>query len=160
MFPSLKSWIKAGLLFASTYGVMGLINIHLWPLIILCFVDPVFLYPAGTFLALSLVAFIILRGLYALFLRIFWSNPPKWIRAAPLRKTLIHWTVCLIAALPVSILMVHHIVVLGLALTDERLFLALRTDAYKEIFARDMMRSSWAWIISSAYLYNILPFLD
>lgn len=156
MFPSLKSWIKAGLLFLSTYTTVVVINIYLWPLIFLAFFEPMFLQGVTLILILSLVVFVILRGLYALILRIFWSNPPKWIRAAPWRKTLIHWGICLLATLPLSILMFPHIA----ALANERAYAFIRSDIYKEIFVRDMLRSSWAWILTSAYLYQWCPWLD
>ncbi len=62
-----------------------------------------FLFPVLLFLLLSLVIYLGLIGLYLLLLKIFWSNPPQWLKFRNWQTIILGFVISVFATLPAAI---------------------------------------------------------
>jgi hypothetical protein len=98
----------------------------------------------------SLLYFLFLAGIYKLLLKILWSNPPKWIVTPSLKSLIIRdWGILMISAFP--IVMIFMIYILSVTSLKE-IFADLRT--LKITYDSFLLKFSWLWMISAAYLYQ------
>ena len=101
-------------------------------------------------LIISLIWFLILTGLYKLFLKLLWSDPPKSLTLPKLRYLVIRdFGILLVSILPVAVIFTIYILyVTGIKQT----FSDVRIPRLSyDIF---LLRFSWLWFISAAYIYQ------
>jgi hypothetical protein len=100
-FPGFKAWWKALLLFIPTYAIPLVIPIFIfWHFLIIGAILTVeqeptailaFVIAAGM-LAATAIGYFLLAIVYSFFLKIFWSQPPRWLTPPQsLKKKLFHY---------------------------------------------------------------------
>ncbi|MEM8718670.1 MAG: hypothetical protein AAGE84_05100 [Cyanobacteria bacterium P01_G01_bin.39] len=157
-FPTLKAWRNALLLFIPTYGasivvfIFGFWLFFLIFCILLPWYDTALLFFLGIALialVVALIGYLLVNFLYSLLLGLLWDNPPKWLRPPQsLTQNLAHLGVAIAATFPIAVIYVVHLLWIGH-------IEALTTVDYKAIYAPDLMlKLSWLWFITAAYLYH------
>jgi hypothetical protein len=104
---SIACLIKAFKLSLLAYAGGLVFGVFFWDSVLLALI---LMHPLSLVLALmALVAgmlwHVILWGVWSAVLKIFWSSPPRWLRAAPWQKQPLHFGVALMASLPLAIVM-------------------------------------------------------
>ena len=105
-------------------------------------------------LFLALIWFLIMAGLYSLFLKLLWSNPPQWLRLPEFKALIIRdFGILVLSLLPIVVCFSLYVLftttskkILG-DFDTPRLTLRLINDLF-------LLRFSWLWFISAAYLYQ------
>ncbi|MTJ09195.1 hypothetical protein [Anabaena sp. UHCC 0204] len=103
-------WRALGLSIPTFMGaIIGIVEIYHFLFLYLKFLfsqvpEPhVALLAVLLFLILSLIIYLIFVGLYLLILKIFWSNPPKWLRFKSWKTVLLGFVISVFATLPAAI---------------------------------------------------------
>lgn len=101
-------------------------------------------------LLLALIWFLILVGIYTLLLKLLWSKPPRWLSPPGFRALIIRdFGVLLLSILPVIAIFAIYILFIT---SLKQAFADLRTPRLTyDLF---LLRFSWLWFISAAYLYQ------
>ena len=107
------------------------------------------LFPVVLFLILSLIVYLILVGLYLLLLKIFWSNPPQWLRFRSWRTILFGFMISVLAALPATITYVPFLVLIP---SSELIIDTLMKKGYE---ASDIVGGMFLiWFLFAVELYH------
>ena len=145
---SFVPWIKTFKLSVPFYlGLLPFVSVF-WCAIIGTVLtrEPLFLVYAG-FAGLAAAAIYLAQwGIWALFLKLLWSDPPRWLRAAPWHRQPIHFGVGLMAALPLALILMAH--------APAQQIYPRRAAA--EFLTTVMLRYSWVWVGAVAALYNLV----
>ncbi len=149
----LIAWIKTLKLSVPFYlGLIPLVSAF-WCVVIVAVMaqDPFFLIPAALLVLMAVVLYLVQWGVWVLFLKLLWSDPPRWLRPAPWHRQPIHFGVGLVAALPLALLLIlhfpgwHHSY--SYSYSGEDIF---------EFSSRILKRYSWIWVGCVAALYNLI----
>ena len=157
-FPNFRAWRNALLLFIPAYGAATVVLLfNFWLFLLLFLVSLIsgsetnflFLLILLAILVASSIWYLLIDILYLLFLRLFWSNPPKFLMTpSSFKQKLTHLGVAIAATF---FLVVAYVISFSLIYQLEEL---MKVD-YKFICAPDfMLKFSWLWLISTAYIYH------
>ena len=157
-FPTVRAWRNALLLFIPAYGAATVIfGFAFWLLLLPFFYLLIlegkpyffFLVMALTALVVASIWYLLIDLLYLLSLRLLWSSPPKFLLSPPsLKQKLTHLGVSVAATFPLAVI---YVISFTLLYQLEEL---TKVD-YILICAPDfMLKFSWLWLISTAYIYH------
>ncbi|MGA1285704.1 MAG: hypothetical protein ACO34J_16830 [Prochlorothrix sp.] len=179
--PRPRAWIQAIKLTVPAYLCFNLLYMMLfWEVFLVALIQlPIDrLLSARIFgssfgiLSLGLLWFLGLNGLYAVFLRLLWSNPPQRFRVPPFQRLVLRdFGILVLSALP--------LVLLGLLLDRSLILDGLRYSyladpwalyrpryyrsyyySYRDRYTEFFLGISWAWVILAAYGYKIWLWLE
>ncbi|MBD2293711.1 hypothetical protein H6G06_09460 [Anabaena sphaerica FACHB-251] len=149
-------WRALGLSIPTFMGaIIGIIEIYHFLFLYLKFSfsqvseSYVALLPVLLFLILSLVIYLIFVGLYLLLLKIFWRNPPKWLRFRNWRTIFLGFMISVLAALPATITYVPFFVLIP---SSELIIDTLMKKGYE---ASDIIGGMFLiWFLFAVELYH------
>jgi hypothetical protein len=154
--PGLRAWGKAiGLAIPAYCGVLSF-AIFSWffsyMAILVLFDSPkaslVFLSLSVGSLAMAFLWYVLLLFCYSFVLRLFWSDPPEWLKP-PKRWSdiLSNLAILLISSLPIStVLIIQAWIKVGLKAMAMQTYRIHSPDVIFNLF--------WLWLISAAYCYQ------
>jgi hypothetical protein len=101
-------------------------------------------------LLVAFMWFLILTGLYMVLLKLLWSKPPRWLILPRFRALVVRdFGVLVLSILPIiAIFAIYILFATGL----EQTFTDLKTP--KLTYDLFLLRFSWLWLVSAAYLYQ------
>ncbi|NDJ23665.1 hypothetical protein GS682_18880 [Nostoc sp. B(2019)] len=109
-----------------------------------------FLAISAIALLLALIWFLILTRVYALLLKLLWSNPPQWLSLPKLRLLIVRdFGILTLSVLPIVAIFAIYIL---LFTSFKQTFADLKTP--KLTYNIFLLRFWWIWLISAAYLYQ------
>lgn len=149
----LIAWIKTLKLSVPFYlGLIPLVSAF-WGTIIVAVMaqNPYFLIPAAVIGLMAVALYLVQWGVWALFLKLLWSDPPRWLRPAPWHRQPIHFGIGLVAALPLVLILFLHIPGWHHSYTH-----SYSAENALEFSARILKRYSWIWVGCVAALYNLV----
>jgi hypothetical protein len=145
----LIAWIKTLKLSVPFYMVLLPIVSAFWCAVIGAVItkEPPFVTTAAFLGLIAVVVYLVQWGVWVLFLKLLWSDPPRWLRAAPWHRQPIHFGVGLVAALPLALVLILHIPV-GSQLYSK--------EAIMDFFTMILLRYSWIWVGCVVALYSLV----
>lgn len=155
---SISAWWKAFKLFIPIYGLAIACPIYLfWKVLVfgvililnnISSID-MFFIAFGIFI-ITLLIYEAIIIFYTFFIKLLWSNPPKWLcPPRTISKHFYHLAISFIAMVPVVLINVVYII---LVQSTENL---TNTDI-RPIYVVDfLLKTIPVWIITSAFLYNL-----
>ena len=104
-------------------------------------------------LFLALIWFLIMAGLYSLFLKLLWSNPPQWLRLPEFKALIIRdFGILVLSLLPIVFFFLYVLfTTTGKQILGDFNTPRLTLRSINDLF---LLRFSWLWFISAAYLYQ------
>jgi hypothetical protein len=104
-------------------------------------------------LLLALIWFLILAGIYTLLLKFLWSKPPRWLSLPRFRALVVRdFGVLVLSILPIIVIFAIYILFFT---SFKQTFADLKTARLTyDLF---LLRFSWLWLVSAAYLYQWCP---
>ncbi len=147
----LIAWIKTLKLSVPFYLALLPVVSAFWLVVIRSFVtqNPQFLISAAILGLMAVALYLAQWGVWMLFLKLLWSDPPRWLRAAPWHRQPIHFGVGLVAALPLALILILHIPAWHHSYSYSK-------EATMDFFTMVLLRYSWIWVGCVAALYNLI----
>lgn len=162
MFPSLRAWGYAIKLFFPAY-VCGIVvwTFTCWMFLIVSTLltiasvekAVVLLLISLGLLPVGVIFYIVLKAIYRLILKVFWSNPPVFLAPGrTFRSAITAYTILTIGALPLALL---YTLLLSLEVGVE-MSLQYEIIKHPDHLARFLIHNAWLWVITVAYVRHWL----
>ena len=111
---------------------------------------------SAVILLLGLIWFLILAGIYTLLLKFLWSKPPQLLSMPSFKSLVIRdFGILMLSTLPITVIFAIYILFVS---NYENTFADFKTPrlTYNILSTYNifLLRFSWLWLISAAYLYQ------